>query len=134
MAFADAFFLTSKEKVKKEQPFSQKTALFILYTDFFAAVRKNDSTDENSKEATISQKLSLGELGSPTGGLEAVFLTLFHTRITGQEARLFEYRTVCLFIDLQKRSGQTMADGAGLTGDTAAGHIALDVKTAQSVG
>ena len=31
-------------------------------------------------------KSALAELGSPTGGLEAVFLTLLHTRIAGEEA------------------------------------------------
>ena len=46
--------------------------------------------------ALLSCRLSLAELRSATSGFEAVFLTLLHTRIAGQEASLLQNRTILI--------------------------------------
>ena len=78
-------------------------------------------------------RLALAELGSATGSLEAVLLTLLHTRIAGQETGGLEGGTV-LGVDLQQSAGNAVTDSAGLAGHTAAGDGGLDVHLAQGIG
>ena len=75
------------------------------------------------------KKLSLGELRRATGGLEAVFLTFLHSRVTGQQARFLQNGTEVLGVVLQQRARNTVADGAGLTGDAAAAYTACLLYT-----
>ena len=77
--------------------------------------------------------LSLGELRSATGSLEAVFLTLFHTRIAGEEAGFFQNGAQLLVV-LQQCSGNAVTDSTGLSGDAAAANVADNVKVAVGVG
>ena len=74
------------------------------------------------------KKLSLGELRRATGGLEAIFLTFLHSRVTGQQARFLQNGTEVLGIVLQQRARNTVADGAGLAGDAAAAYTADNVE------
>ena len=76
------------------------------------------------------ESLALGELGRAAGGLEAVLLTLFHSRIAGQKTSGLQQRAV-LCIDLQQRAGNAVANGAGLAGHAAAGDGADNVNLAQ---
>ena len=116
--------LSSKEKGSfSERSFPQN----ILFCTIAFAETK-------SSTASREQKLSLAELRSATSCFETVFFTLFHTRITSEEARFFQNRTVSLFVNLQKRSGQTVTDSTSLTRNTAAGNIALNIKTAHGIG
>ena len=50
---------------------------------------------------------ALAELGSATGGLQTVLLTLLHTRITGQETGSLQGGAV-LGVDLQQGAGDTV--------------------------
>jgi len=59
-----------------------------------------------------SDRSALAELRSATSGFEAVFLTLFHSRVTGQQAGSLQGRTVAV-LDLQQRTGDAVADRAG---------------------
>ena len=77
----------------------------------------------------MQKRLSLGELGSAAGTFEAILLTLFHSRVAGQQAGLLQRGTKRLVI-LQKGASQTVTDCAGLTGHTAAGYAADNVKLA----
>ena len=63
--------------------------------------------------------VTLAELRSAAGGLQAYFLRSLHTRIAGQETGLLEDGTV-VGIDEQQSAGNAVAQGAGLTGHTAA--------------
>ena len=78
--------------------------------------------------ALLSSRLSLAELRSAAGGFEAVLLTLFHSRVTGQEARFFQLRTQLVAVVLQQRTGDAVTDSTGLTGHTAAGNAAFDIE------
>ena len=78
-------------------------------------------------------KSALAELGSAAGGFEAVLLPLLHTRVAGEEAGGLQSRAV-LGVDLQQGPGDAVPDGAGLTGDAAAGDGGGDVHLAQQVG
>ena len=60
----------------------------------------------------LKSRSALAELRSATGGLEAVLLTLFHSRVTGQQAGSLQGRTVAV-LDLQQRTGDAVADRAG---------------------
>ena len=79
-------------------------------------------------ENRLKDSLALAELGSPTGSLQAVLLTFLHTRIAGEEASLLQHGTQVLRIVLEQGAGHAVADGAGLSGNAAAGHAADDVK------
>ena len=74
-------------------------------------------------------KLSLGELRSATCGFEAVFLSLLHSGVTGQEAGFFQDGAVVLIL-LQQSSGKTVTDGTSLAGNAAACNGADDIKAA----
>ena len=66
--------------------------------------------------------LALAELRRATGGLEAVFLSLLHSRISGQESGLLQHGSV-VRICMQQSSGDSMTDGACLSGETAAVNV-----------
>ena len=68
------------------------------------------------------QKLSLGELRSATCSLEAVFLTLFHSRVTCQESCALEHRSV-ISVRLKESSCDTVTDRACLSCVTAAFYV-----------
>ena len=53
--------------------------------------------------ALLSSRLSLAELRCATCSLETVLLSLFHSRVTSQEAGLLECRTK-IFVVLKKSS------------------------------
>ena len=76
---------------------------------------------------------ALGELGSATGGLQTVFLTLLHTRIAGQEAGLLQDGAV-LGVHQQQGAADAVTQGAGLTGNAAAFHGSNDIHLAQGIG
>ena len=73
------------------------------------------------------QKLTFGELRRATSRFKTVFLTLFHSRVTGQESSLLEGGTEFCIV-LKQSAGQAMADCAGLAGDAAALDGADDVE------
>ena len=81
----------------------------------------------------IREKSSLGELRCATGGFEAVLLTLFHSRITCQEACFFQNRTNFV-AGLKQCTGQTVTDGTCLTGHAAACNGADDIEFTESIG
>ena len=60
----------------------------------------------------MKSRSALAELRSATSGFEAVLLTLFHSRVTGQQAGSLQGRTVAV-LDLQQRTGDAVADRAG---------------------
>ena len=64
----------------------------------------------------LKSRSALAELRSPTGGLEAVLLSFFHSGVTGQEAGLLEDGAQ-LGIVLEQSAGQTMTESAGLSGN-----------------
>ena len=70
----------------------------------------------------MSGLLSLGELRSATGSLEAVLLTLFHSRVTCQESCALKYRSV-ISVSLKKSSCDTVTDRACLSCVTAAFYV-----------
>jgi len=76
---------------------------------------------------------SLGELRRTTCGFESVFLSFLHTRIAGQQTCLFEGGLVVL-ISQNQGTCNTVADGACLTGDTAAADVGNNVKLAGGFG
>ena len=78
-------------------------------------------------------RLSLGELGSATGGLQAVLLSFLHSGVTGQETSGLQSCTV-LSVDAEECAGNAMTDGAGLTGNAAALDGADDVDLADVLG
>src|SRR5699024_9687599 len=73
--------------------------------------------------------LSLAELRRTTGGFEAVFLTLFHSRVTGQVACCFQNRSV-LSVCLKQSSCNAVSDSACLSCISAAFNINKDIKLA----
>ena len=79
--------------------------------------------------ALLSCRLSLAELRCATCSLEAVLLTLLHTRIAGQEASLLQNRTILIAL-LQQGAGQAVADSASLAGNTAARNADDDIVLA----
>ena len=81
----------------------------------------------------LNRRLSLGELGCATGALETVFLTLFHSGITGQETCFLE-NGAKLGVILEQSTGKTVADGAGLAGNSAAAYATNDVEFAVRLG
>ncbi len=78
-------------------------------------------------------KSAFGELRRTTGRFEAVLLTLFHTRIAGEETGFFEDRTH-LFAVLEQGAGDTMADCTRLTRNTAACNGTDNIKLADCIG
>ena len=73
--------------------------------------------------------LSLAELGSATGCLEAVLLSLLHSRVAGKEAGGLESGTVsCVYLEEGARDAVT--DSACLTGKTAAENGDFNVNLA----
>ena len=77
--------------------------------------------------------LSLAELRCTTGCFETVLLTLFHSRVAGQQTGGLEGGAVVL-VDDEQRAGDAVADGAGLAGDAAAGDGSFDVDLADGAG
>ncbi len=75
----------------------------------------------------IKPRSALAELRCATGAFETVFLSFFHSRVSGKESCLFEGGTK-LFVILKERAGNTVADCACLTGNSAAAYAADDVK------
>ena len=82
----------------------------------------------------IDNKLSLGELRSTTSCFETVLLSFLHSGVTGEKTGLLEGRTESFCICLKKSSGDTVTDGACLTGYTAAYDVANDIKLAHVAG
>ena len=78
-------------------------------------------------------RLSLGELGSATGGLQTVLLSLLHSGVAGQEAGGLQGCAV-LSVDAEESAGNAMTDSAGLAGNAAALDGADDVNLADGVG
>ena len=83
---------------------------------------------------TFCRNLALGELGSAAGCFESVFLAFLHSGVAGQESGLLQCGAQILAIVLQQRAGHSMADGSGLSGNTAAGYTADDVKLLVVIG
>ena len=77
--------------------------------------------------------LTFGELRSATCRFEAVLFTLFHSRVTSQEASGFQSCTVGR-IYFQKSSCNTMTDCTCLSADTTAGNVCFDVDFVNRVG
>ena len=77
--------------------------------------------------------LAFGELGGAAGGFEAVFFAFFHSGVAGEEAGGFEGGAVIL-ADEEQGAGDAVADGAGLTGDAAAGDGSYDVDFIELTG
>ena len=67
-------------------------------------------------------KSALAELRSAAGGLEAVFLTLFHSRITCEESCALEHRSV-ISVCLKESSCNTVTDCSSLSCVTAAFYV-----------
>ena len=77
----------------------------------------------------LKSRSALGELRRTTGGFEAVLLALLHSGVAGEEAGGLERGTVCL-VDLKESAGDSVTDGAGLTGDSAACDGGVDIHLA----
>lgn len=75
----------------------------------------------------INACLTFGELRSSTGCLEAVFLTFFHSRVTGQITCSLENRSV-FSVCFQKCSCNAMSDSACLSCISATFYIDKDIK------
>lgn len=71
--------------------------------------------------------LSFGELESFSGTRLAVFLSLLDAGIPGEETGFFQNRPK-LRVVCQKGLGNTVLDGARLTGDTAARDIDVQIE------
>ena len=78
-------------------------------------------------------RLTLAELRSATSCFETVFLTLFHTRISGEESGALQDRPV-LSVCLQQSPCDAMTDRTGLSGIAAALDIDKDIKLAVILG
>ena len=78
-------------------------------------------------------RLSLGELRCATCGLETVLLSFLHTRVARQEACLLQ-AGLKGFISLYESAGETVADSACLTGETAATNGSNDIKLTEGLG
>ena len=109
----------------------------VLRTHQAGAKRKTPKTLSLRGFLSISkfeiEKLSLAELGSATGGFEAVLLAFLHSGVAGQETGGLQGSAVAL-IDQQQGAGDAVADGAGLAGNAAAGNGGLDVNLADGAG
>ena len=77
--------------------------------------------------ALLSCRLSLAELRSATSGFEAVFLTLFHSRITSQESCFFQNWSVVVVYS-QKGTCNTVTDCSCLSCVSAAVNVYDHVK------
>ena len=77
--------------------------------------------------------LTLAELGSLAGFLQAVLAAFLFARVTGQETGFFQQRTE-ISVHFQQGTGNTMTDCTGLAGDTAANHVGEDIVFAQGLG
>ncbi len=73
--------------------------------------------------------LALTELEGPTGFAATVLLALHHAGITREEAFFFQGRSV-LSVDADQRAGHGQANGFGLTFETPAAHVHLQVVVA----
>ena len=78
-------------------------------------------------------KLSLGELGSATCGLQTVLLSLLHSGVAGHEAGGLQGSAV-LGVQQNQSAGDAVTDSAGLAGNAAACDGDNDVNLAQQVG
>ena len=78
-------------------------------------------------------KLSLGELWSTSCGFETVLLSFLHSGVAGHEAGGLQ-RSAVLRVQGDQSAGNAVADGAGLTGNAAAGDSSLDVDLADGAG
>src|SRR5665213_2173137 len=77
--------------------------------------------------------LALAELEALTGLLAAVLLRFFLTRVARQEAFFAKDRLERL-VHLEERAGDTVTNGAGLAGHTAADRFDLDVDARTELG
>ena len=77
-------------------------------------------------------KLSLGELGCATGGLQAVLLSFLHSGVTGQETSSLQSCTV-LGVQAQQSAGQAVTDSASLAGNAATSDGNDNVNLANQV-
>src|SRR3982074_2218106 len=75
----------------------------------------------------LRRRSALAVLRSLTGLLQAVLLALDRTRVTLEEAGLFQDRTV-IGVDLDERAGARETQRTGLAGDTATVEAGEDVE------
>ena len=148
-AIYDAFFHTTfptSNGLYTTFPTSKIVVNFCQTTTYCGRFpRKSDPTDlsirtigkENPGKPKFSGEkrtfLALGELRRATGGFEAVFLALLHTRIAREEAGLLQDGAI-LGVDQQQGAGHAVAQSAGLTGHAAALDGGNDVDLAELLG
>lgn len=75
----------------------------------------------------MDKKLAFGELEAAAGAWLTGFLTLFHSRVAGQETGFFENRTQ-IGVLLAQSAGDGVTNCSGLTGDAATFGIDFDIK------
>ena len=78
--------------------------------------------------------LSLGELWCSSSALKTVFLTLFHSWVTSQEASLLQDWAKVLAVILKQRSGNAVTNRACLTSYATACYTANNVELLVSLG
>ena len=81
----------------------------------------------------MRDRLSLGELGSATCGLQTVLLSLLHSGVTGQETSSLQRGTV-LGVQHNQSAGNAVTDSAGLAGNAATCDGANDINGTQGLG
>ena len=82
-------------------------------------------------ELAVSKRLTLAELACSSRLLETRLFTLFHSRVSCQEACCFESRSVSFFVDLAECSCDTVSESSGLACESAAVYCGDDVKAAE---
>ena len=82
---------------------------------------------------SIVRRLTLGELGSATGCLEAVLLSFLHSGVAGQEAGGLQGAAE-LGVQGQQGTGDAVTDSAGLAGNAAASHIDNHIHSVNHTG
>ena len=87
----------------------------------------------NILETFYSVCLSLAELRSATSRFEAVFLTLFHSRVAGEITGLLQDGTV-IRVCLEQSSRDAVADSSCLSGIAAAAYIHQYVELIYGLG
>ena len=104
---------TCRTEVRKAVPLTRDVA--HLSSAGKLATKKQFCRSRTAKFA-IRGKSALAELRCATSGFEAVFLSFFHSGVTGQEAGLLEDGAQ-LGIVLEQSPGQAMTESAGLSGN-----------------
>jgi len=74
------------------------------------------------------RRLTLRVLRCLTSSLESVLLAFLHPWIAGEQSSLAERKSMALRVELEKCSGDPVADRAGLPGDAAALDLDHDVE------